>query len=648
MTERDALLAAIRTHPEEDTPRLVFADWLDENEPDSLRRLKKPRAAAPSAWAGLIRAECELARLADDGSASAAVFAFFADKDEQSLRGVRWERTDPGVARRVELRTLAERLRGPSGKARNVGRPKEAAAFSWTAATHRGFPHTLTAGDGVKLLAHLPALAARVPPVRVEFDPYPPFALEDAGELVAAGLPRWCRELRVSTDAGHADLVVAMSAHPDTANVRALHLGLSGDDPESERALGAVADSPHWSGLRELTLDGAGHIPPELSSRLFLAPHVNGLTRLTVRGTQEAANMVASVARVVGFPQLRSLALTNCDLTDDAVDRLAEATKLANLRSLDLQNNSIGGRGVSALLASPHLKNLAVLDLDHNPVRGLGRAALANAPAGGLRTVGFHGARLTASDIAALTSSPRLSELVYFDADDNGLAESAVARLVKGFGDRPPVILYLIGNGIGDAGVAALTNWPAAARIDMLHLSGNRLPTTAAKALAACPHLRGLTHLCAGTAHPAGRKALKARFGAARSCDAAPLLICGTGLQTGAAFARVIAPPVWRPVPRTGMPAPRRTFAWLLLSPLAESSKRFCSRVRSRRRTRRRRCTTRTRTSTSCTGPRSAVTATSHTTGSRPPATPRRCSHCSSRARIRFIRGCSSRRSSRC
>lgn len=31
MTDRDALLAAVRDHPAEDTPRLVYADWLEEN-----------------------------------------------------------------------------------------------------------------------------------------------------------------------------------------------------------------------------------------------------------------------------------------------------------------------------------------------------------------------------------------------------------------------------------------------------------------------------------------------------------------------------------------------------------------------------------------------------------------------------------------
>ena len=29
MSDRDALLAAIRAQPDEDTPRLIFADWLE-------------------------------------------------------------------------------------------------------------------------------------------------------------------------------------------------------------------------------------------------------------------------------------------------------------------------------------------------------------------------------------------------------------------------------------------------------------------------------------------------------------------------------------------------------------------------------------------------------------------------------------------
>src|SRR5687767_8924873 len=49
MSDEDALLAAIAAHPDEDTPRLMYADWLDEH--------GKPRRAE------FVRVQIEIARL---------------------------------------------------------------------------------------------------------------------------------------------------------------------------------------------------------------------------------------------------------------------------------------------------------------------------------------------------------------------------------------------------------------------------------------------------------------------------------------------------------------------------------------------------------------------------------------------------------
>src|SRR4051812_43794023 len=43
MSDRDALLAAVRQAPRDDAPRLVFADWLDEHgEPDRAEVIRLP------------------------------------------------------------------------------------------------------------------------------------------------------------------------------------------------------------------------------------------------------------------------------------------------------------------------------------------------------------------------------------------------------------------------------------------------------------------------------------------------------------------------------------------------------------------------------------------------------------------------------
>jgi uncharacterized protein (TIGR02996 family) len=58
MSEREALLAAIRTAPDDDLPRLVYADWLEENG-DSLPAAERHSAGDRAAF---IRAQIESAR----------------------------------------------------------------------------------------------------------------------------------------------------------------------------------------------------------------------------------------------------------------------------------------------------------------------------------------------------------------------------------------------------------------------------------------------------------------------------------------------------------------------------------------------------------------------------------------------------------
>jgi uncharacterized protein (TIGR02996 family) len=56
MSDRAAFLDAIRAEPAEDTPRLAFADWLDEN----------GSGERDARHAAVIRYQCGLARIAHD------------------------------------------------------------------------------------------------------------------------------------------------------------------------------------------------------------------------------------------------------------------------------------------------------------------------------------------------------------------------------------------------------------------------------------------------------------------------------------------------------------------------------------------------------------------------------------------------------
>src|SRR6516162_4283405 len=57
MDDEPALLAAIAAHPEEDTPRLAYADWLDEHAGGL------PEPASARIRAEFIRVQCEIKKL---------------------------------------------------------------------------------------------------------------------------------------------------------------------------------------------------------------------------------------------------------------------------------------------------------------------------------------------------------------------------------------------------------------------------------------------------------------------------------------------------------------------------------------------------------------------------------------------------------
>src|SRR5262245_46081451 len=112
MTDLDALLRAILAHPDDDTPRLIYADALED--------------VGESARAGLIRAEVELARVPDYDPAAVRLRESEAFRDQKAA-GMRWLLSLPP-------------LPGGLNWARDPFR--------------RGFPAAVEADDGAAFVAH--------------------------------------------------------------------------------------------------------------------------------------------------------------------------------------------------------------------------------------------------------------------------------------------------------------------------------------------------------------------------------------------------------------------------------------------------------------------------------------------------------------
>src|SRR6516162_5562347 len=80
MSDRAALYAAVCANPDDDTPRLVFADWLQEHGEDKR--------------AEIIRAEVELYRCQNADSPSADVWRFFDACNYDDLGDIDWSQVD--------------------------------------------------------------------------------------------------------------------------------------------------------------------------------------------------------------------------------------------------------------------------------------------------------------------------------------------------------------------------------------------------------------------------------------------------------------------------------------------------------------------------------------------------------------------------
>jgi uncharacterized protein (TIGR02996 family) len=488
-SDRAALLAAVRAHPEEDTPRLMFADFLDEQGDEGA-----------ALWAEFIRLQCEFARLADDGSDSHALYEFLRDRDYVTRPSADWTRIDDGVHRRVALAMRIDDLLARHGAAWVPKLPKAFRAID--GGFHRGFAHRLELGTPRKLGAGAARVRAALPAVTLVARVFTSQLVEQLGD---AGLLGWVGGLEVHSECAPA--LRALGNRPEAAGVRALKVRY-GDAGE---AASALADGPHWTGLHTLDLSEAV-VGPGAAEGLFRARHLRSLRRLYVHGYYWSAEAVRAFAGG-GFADLTALHFAQCGLTDEAAEVLAACPDLARLRTLDLTGNALTGRGVTDLLCSAHLARVAFLGLEGNPGTRVDGGRLAAAGPAGLRMFHAHGCRFGTADVRKLARCPRLSTLWYLDLDNNGLRTSAVRELVRGFGNWCPPVVWLTHNRIDDAGAALLANWKAAARLRVLHLKFNDGMTDAgARALLDSPHLADLDRLGVSATDPDLKARLAARF----------------------------------------------------------------------------------------------------------------------------------------
>lgn len=456
-----ALLASCRAAPADDTPRLVLADWLDENADSAGVPVEEARTRAQ-----FIRVQVELARPTYETGHLAQLRAtearLLTANAAQWLGNLPWR--------------LTEYRKQPFGFAAHQ-------VVSHSAPTY----NPLATNDGWRFSRGL---------LTVELNPE---EIEDAtfAEWFASPSAAWVDEVRVELAGLEAlgRLRVPDSMRPylgvryvlGTAADRSMHLVTPRAPRLNKKRCREVFHSANFSLVRSLRLDataiGAGALA------LLVDAGGTELRQLAIKGPISDTS-AAFLARVP-LENLSALEVSGCDLSADGFRLIVNSPHLRQLVSLSAFRNRFGCDGLIALAAAPLAGRLNVLELQNTGVGDRG--------------------------VAALTNSSLLERLVGpgLNLSMNPITDVGVEALAKCEHLAPFSELILRDCRIGDRGARALANSARVANLTYLDLWKNRIGDVGARALADSPHLGNMRELSIrdNSITASGTSALQARFG---------------------------------------------------------------------------------------------------------------------------------------
>ncbi len=470
--QRLAFLQDCKENPDDDTPRLVFADWLEERD--------DPRGS-------LIRVQCQKERTSPLDVRRNELQA--QEHDLIAAHGPDWLASLGDLPGNLSFHRGLLRLTISQDEALQQlthwgGRPDELVWLEEIRSSLSALPRLLAGPRSVVAACTSLDLSASYP----THYPAPP----DPVTASARGLPfnrgewRICQDLRhlrrlsLSGQTLEGNSITAL-ARSSLDSLKDLQLAYAqcGED-----ALAALVQADWLPRLTSLNLghnrigdEGLRRLLPTLPGsslrRLVLSYATLGeksLDRLAGTGILSRLtwlDLAGNNLRGAGFRalgQLREpgrlvwLNLSSNGLEDDDVVALASSPLLAHVQTLDLSINRIGRRGAEALAASPYLGRLTFLDLSYN--------------------------QLASTPLSLWLATPGLSGLRILHLGNNRIDDAALEGLSRLPLRAPLRTLILRRNVVSDQGLTQLLESPLVEHLSMLDLGSNQLRLRGARMLA--------------------------------------------------------------------------------------------------------------------------------------------------------------------
>jgi uncharacterized protein (TIGR02996 family) len=306
-----ALLQAIIDNPEEDTPRLMYADWLDEQ----------------------------------GGESNAARAEFIRIQVAEAAKPHKRDLTD---IRRWTARE--EKLLDTWGEAWQAELPRLTGVFWQTQHYERGFVYHIGVTSVRSLLKAAPEIFSRAPVTWLSLGT---LTANSAKQLANSPVMARIRHLdKLGLETWGETSLASFANSPHLGNLRMLSLWQSDQSTESLRAFLA---NQSLTRLTHFTLNSCMSAGTSVVSAIINSLSAPVIEEITFQGCGIGPDVAPLWAELLNLPKLKRVYLTSNRINDAAVPALA-GVKVKKSLAMGLAYNSITDRGAESLLKGEFLR----------------------------------------------------------------------------------------------------------------------------------------------------------------------------------------------------------------------------------------------------------------------------------------------------
>lgn len=451
--ETRSFLESIVAHPDDDTPRLIFADWLDEHgngDRAELIRVQVERASLPEWDARQVRLRLRERQLVEQHGQEWKA-------ELPTISGVTWEGFRRGFVAEASFASFA--VLGTNASACWAATPLELVSIRWP----RG-------DEASEAIVPIPGL--RELTITAQLIDY-----EDTDRLAGLELLAPLRALTIRNCNLGGDGFRRLVSSPHLANLNTLRVP---GNAIGNQGIHALFDAAALTSLAALDLS-------ETSSY--------GRTRRSGRYREDPiieATDLAALARWPGLSRLRALSLSGNAVGQRGLRSLLRSPHVTGLKELTLRANGLDGKAMQEFGGARKGLQLDLLDLGENLIEDIGASDLALAPClQELKVLHVDRCELALSGARWLVNSPFVGSLRRLNVNNNGFGPEGLYRLLE---KKPPWLhtLQMAENDLGDEGAAHVAESPASNTLLDVNLAQNGLGDQAAQLLGKTKHLKNL------------------------------------------------------------------------------------------------------------------------------------------------------------